>query len=136
MRVFVRFTEILGDSLFDAGRYRMFQKFRFAIDFAPIETEYFGQEQFDQSMPSDNSERFAQTFFRQFGTAARFVFDPLGIAESLQHARNGRRPDFQLIGNFDRRNEAVGPPQPMDGLEVILHGRGRLLSQGSSRLEN
>ena len=130
MRVFDRFAEVGSNGGFEAWRDCVFERFRFGVHFAPIETEHASEEELDEPMPTDDVQGFLFPLRCELGPVARFVFDPTRVIESLEHPRDRRSFHIECRRNICRRHDAARSAQAVDRFQIILNGLRRLLGHG------
>ena len=104
----------------------MFQRFGLGVHLAPVEAQHARQQQFDEPMTANDSPRLGDAALREAGAAAGFVLDPAGLGEPFQHAGDGGA-HAQTGGDVGGRHLLIGAAQAVNGLEVVLFGRGRLV---------
>ena len=67
-----------------------------------------------------------QAFARQFGFAARDVFDVAVVCELLEHPGDGRRRNAERGSQARRRDARAFALEPVDGLEILFDRLGEV----------
>ena len=106
--------EIIGDCVLDV--------FGLDVDLIPTESERLHQEEFDETVTSEDIESELLPGGAERGSAVGLVIDETRFCEALEHRRDASRSDREFFGDLSGGGSSSigGGTDLIDGLDVVF----------------
>ncbi len=120
VRIVARLAQRVGHALDQFLRDGVLQSLGFDMHVPPVIAELAREIRFEDPMATDHLQRGAPPLRRQLHAAIRHMFDESRFGEPFHHAADGRRCDFEHLGDVAGRRETALIGEMKNRFEIVF----------------